>query len=267
MIRKKVILRYDGSGYNGWQKQTNGIGIQEIIEKVLETICSCKVEIHASGRTDAKVHALGQVFHFDTSMQLTNEQWKCALNRLLPPAIRIVKVEDVDHAFHARFDAIKKQYDYYISLEKDNPFVIPYMEIVPYDLDINYMRECAKIFLGTHDFTSFTSAKINPLKSRVKTIYKIDIVQKGNTIIISIIGDGFLRYMVRMIVQTLMEAGRKKISDSQIQQMLEKKDKNACRYKAVANGLYLVKVWYGGEEDESELSYTYHTMSSCERFG
>lgn len=246
-MRYKAVVSYDGSRYIGWQKQPNPNTIQETIEKALSSMHHFPVSITASGRTDTGVHAVAQVFHFDSEMKIDNEHWCRALNALLPKDIRIQQVDAVSDDFHARFDVVGKRYDYLITSQMKNPFLENYMAKVYQDLDIDYMRECAEVFLGTHDFTTFTSNKIDPRKDRVKTISLLDIIEENGYIRIVFVGSGFLRYMVRMLAQTLIEAGKHKITKAEIKDMLEKQDKHLCRYKAVANGLYLMEVYYGGE--------------------
>lgn len=249
MPRYKVTLSYDGSNYGGWQKQMNTHSIQEELESTLERIVKEPVSIHASGRTDAGVHALAQVFHFDSNKNLSNENWKRALNSLLPKDIRIQQVETVSDTFHARFDAAGKRYDYLISEDVLNPFYERYMAKDRAHLDVAYMQECANVFIGTHDFTSFTSSKLDPRKPRIKTIYRLEVRKEKHAVRLIFEGNGFLRYMVRMISQTLIEAGKHKLTKEDIMQMLEAKDKHVCRYKADAQGLYLVKVDYKNQEE------------------
>ena len=242
--RYKVTISYVGTNYGGWQKQPNTNSIQEEIECVLSKMLKEDVIITASGRTDAKVHALGQVFHFDSNKQLEENNWKKALNSLLPRDIRVQSVKAVHQDFHARFDAVEKRYDYLITDDVDNPFVENYMAKDTKQLDVAYMQECANVFIGTYDFTSFTSNKIDPRKPRVKTISKLEIVKEGRNIRMIFVGTGFLRYMVRMISQTLIEAGKQRLTKEEIKDMLNSKDKHACRYKAPPQGLYLVHVRY-----------------------
>lgn len=243
-MRYKVTLSYDGTNYGGWQKQINNSSIQEQIEGALFKMHNHVVEIVASGRTDAMVHAIGQVFHFDSELMIVENRWQFALNALLPKDIRIQKVERVSDTFHARFDAVHKRYDYLVTSDVHNPFLNKYMGKDTCILNIAYMRECAQVFIGTHDFTSFTSSKIDPRKPRVKTITRLDIQQEGMSVRMIFEGTGFLRYMVRMLAQTLIEAGKGRATITQIQLMLDGKDKHLCRYKAQPQGLYLVEVRY-----------------------
>ena len=240
----KVILAYDGSNYAGWQKQENALGIQEVIEKALTTIHKKETFITASGRTDAKVHALGQVFHFEADKKIGPDRYKMALNALLPEDIRILKVSVEADDFHARFSAKSKRYDYICTYEKENPFVYKYKEILNHTLNIEAMRKASEYLVGTHDFTSFSSSKIDPRKPRIKTITRIDIFQENQDIRFVYEGTGFLRYQVRMMTETLIMVGSNKIEIEEVKRILDNKDKSACRYNASPNGLYLVHVNY-----------------------
>ena len=239
-MRLKATVSYDGSGYAGWQRQD--------IMDVMERIHHHPVEITGSGRTDAGVHAIAQVFHFDSELKMSKEQWRRAMNALLPADIRMQNVEKVREDFHARFDAISKRYDYYLSYDVDNPFLQRYRAFYRGRLNIERMKECAALFVGTHDFTSFTSSRIDPRKSRVRTITMCAIEETADGLHFRLEGNSFLRYMVRMIVGTLIEAGRDRLSVQEVKAMLEAKDKEACRYKAPGSGLYLVEVRYPEEE-------------------
>ena len=240
----KVILAYDGSNYAGWQKQENALGIQEVIEKALTTIHKKETFITASGRTDAKVHALGQVFHFEADKKIGPDRYKMALNALLPEDIRILKVSMEADDFHARFSAKSKRYDYICTYEKENPFVYKYKEILNHTLNIEAMRKASEYLVGTHDFTSFSSSKIDPRKPRIKTITRIDIFEENQDIRFIYEGTGFLRYQVRMMTETLIMVGSNKIEIEEVKRILDKTDKSACRYNASPNGLYLVHVNY-----------------------
>ncbi|WP_416326964.1 tRNA pseudouridine(38-40) synthase TruA [[Eubacterium] hominis] len=244
MTRYLAIVSYDGYAYGGWQKQINTISIQEEIEKVLASIHGHPVDITASGRTDAGVHALGQAFHFDSERELDDFHWTRAMNSLLPKDIRIQHVTQVHDEFHARFDAVKKRYDYLVTNDIKNPFYERYMGKEWKELDVSRMKTCAKVLIGEHDFTSFTSNKIDPRKPRVKTITRLDIIEETDHIRMIFEGNGFLRYMVRMIAQTLIEAGKHRLDEKDVRVMLEAKDKHSCRFKAQPQGLYLVKVYY-----------------------
>lgn len=241
----KCVVSYDGTNYKGWQVQPGLVTVQKVIQDVLAKMHSGNhVEIAASGRTDAQVHALGQVFHFETNIQIPCDQWKYKLNCMLPKDVRIQDVSIEKDDFHARFSCVSKRYDYYISLNENNPFVRNYMSIEKRPLDIKQMELAAKVFEGTHDYTSFSSGKIHEEKSRIRTITEVSVHKFDEHIQLIFKGDGFLRYQVRMMAQTIIEAGLHHIEVEDVRKMLEAKDKHVCRYKADPCGLYLVEVNY-----------------------
>lgn len=240
----KALVSYDGFNYAGWQKQENALGIQQVIEEALYKITKEHVDVVASGRTDAGVHAFGQVFHFETNKNIPAIQYERALNALLPKDIRILKAEEMPDDFHARFSAVGKRYDYYCSYDIKNPFNYKYRNLLTKKLDIEAMKNASKVFLGSHDFTSFASSKIDPRKPRVKTISNIEIIEEGMDVHFIFEGTGFLRYQVRMMTGTLIAVGQHKIGVDDVQRMLDAKDKSACRYNASSCGLYLVEVKY-----------------------
>lgn len=250
-MRIKATLSYDGSGYAGWQRQINAVTVEDQVLRALEKMHHHPVEIVASGRTDAGVHALAQVIHFDSELNMAEENWLRSLNALLPADIRVRKAEPAADSFHARFDACRKRYDYYISYDYNNPFLRHYKALYRGRLDVAAMRECACLFEGTHDFTSFTSSRIDPRKSRIKTLFCCKVEETADGVRFQLEGNSFLRYMVRMIVGTLIEAGRGRLCREDVKAMLEAKDKHACRYKAPGCGLYLVWVRYA-PRDEGE---------------
>lgn len=241
----KCVVSYDGTNYKGWQVQPGLLTVQKVIQDALSKMHGRRhVEIAASGRTDAQVHALGQVFHFETDIVMDPEQWKYKLNCMLPKDVRIQGVTVEKDDFHARFSCVSKRYDYYISLNELNPFVRNYMCVEKRDLDIAQMKLAAKVFEGTHDYTSFSSGKIHEEKSRVRTITEASVHKFDDHIQMIFKGDGFLRYQVRMMAQTIIEAGLHHIEICDVEKMLEAKDKHVCRFKADPCGLYLVEVNY-----------------------
>ncbi|MBU6446261.1 MAG: tRNA pseudouridine(38-40) synthase TruA, partial [Verrucomicrobia bacterium] len=174
-MRFKLTIAYDGTHYSGWQVQKNGIAIQPLIQKALQTVLRHPLDLTGSGRTDAGVHARGQCAHFDTSVQVEPKRLMLSLNALLPADIRIVDIEPVALDFHARYSALSKIYHYYLSWEPD-PFTLLYSHFVLGPLDLKQLQEGAKEFVGTHDFTSFVNVGQN--KSAVRTIYRIDVVEQ-----------------------------------------------------------------------------------------
>lgn len=242
-MRFKSIVAYDGWNYAGWQKQANALGIQEVIEKALAKILQSDCTVVASGRTDAKVHAKGQVFHFD-GKDIPANRYQQALNTLLPKDIRIVQVEPVDDDFHARFSAVSKQYDFICTRDQVDPFSYRYKQIIWSNFDVAAMKAGAAYLLGEHDFTSFSSSRIDERKPRVKTISSIEIQEKDQDVVTSFIGSGFLRYQVRMMMGTLIEVGKHRLEPEDVKRILQAKNKEACRYNAQPQGLYLMKVNY-----------------------
>ncbi|MCF0110410.1 MAG: tRNA pseudouridine(38-40) synthase TruA, partial [Erysipelotrichaceae bacterium] len=154
-MRLKCIVSYDGTAYKGWQVQPGLLTIQQVIEEVLSSVQNHKTPIVSSGRTDAGVHAVGQVFHFDSTMDISCEKWQYILNSKLPKDIRIQEITEAEESFHARFDACWKHYDYRINTGVFNPFERNYALQLCKPLDIDKMRETASVFVGTHDFTAF----------------------------------------------------------------------------------------------------------------
>lgn len=240
----KCTVAYDGYNYAGWQKQENALGIQTIIEEALEKIQKSPVEIVASGRTDAQVHALGQVFHFQSAMDMQPWQYVKAMNALLPQDIRIQSAEIMADDFHARFSCKSKQYAYIATYDVTDPFAYRYKAPLYQKLDMEKMLEAATYLIGKHDFTSFSSSRIDPRKPRIKTIRRIEIENADKDVHFLFEGNGFLRYQVRMMTGTLIEVGKQRIQPLDVQHMLLEKNKEVCRYNAPPQGLYLMKVRY-----------------------
>jgi tRNA pseudouridine38-40 synthase len=245
--RYKCIVQYEGYNYVGWQTQSNGLAIQEVIEKALKDIVKVDVHIISSGRTDAKVHAMNQVFHFDSDCNLSLFDWKKALNGHLPEDIHIKSIEIVQHNFHSRFHAINKRYDYYINIGEYDAFKRRLMYQCPYDLDIDYMKKCSTLFLGTHDFGTFCGNSYETHPNQVRKVDSVIFSIENDILIISYQGKGFLRYMVRMMTGALIEVARHRMTYEDISKMLSTPDKDACKWNAKPWGLYLVKVDYTSE--------------------
>ena len=240
-MRIKITLAYDGTNYYGYQHQPGHITIQDTFEDALEIILKERVKTVASGRTDAHVHALGQVLHFDTNISMKEKNWVRALNSLLPLDIRVKEVEFVSDDFHARFSAIKKEYRYYIKLGEYDLFKNNYSAYYE-KLDVLKMKEAIKYFLGTHDFTSYS--RYVDKKPTVRTIYMAEIVDNNDSLEIIFIGNGFLKYMVRIMVGTLIDVGLGRKSVEDVKKILELKDRTKASKTASPNGLFLYKVYY-----------------------
>lgn len=244
-MRVKCIVSYDGTQFSGYQVQPNKRTVQSEIEAVLTKLHKGQsIKIHASGRTDAYVHAVGQVIHFDTTLTIPSEKWPYALNSLLPKDIVILDAEIVPDHFHSRFDARKKEYRYKISTQKmADVFKRNYTYHFPYALDVELMRKACQYLCGTHDFTSFCVAKTEVV-DKVRTIYSIDILEEGTDLTFCFTGNGFLYNMVRILMGTLLEIGQSKRSPDQIPLILEGKDRSLSGKTAPGHGLYLWKVYY-----------------------
>ncbi|MEH7274433.1 tRNA pseudouridine(38-40) synthase TruA [Neobacillus vireti] len=245
MNRYKCILSYDGSGFSGYQVQPNKRTIQSQIEAVLAIMHKgSSIKISASGRTDAGVHAKGQVIHFESPLPLVEEKWELALNSMLPEDISILSVKKVDPSFHARFDASGKEYRYFLNQSpKRDPFKRNYAYHYPYPLNVGAMKEACQYLLGTHDFSSFCSARTE-VEDKVRTIETIEILQEEERFCFRFVGNGFLYNMVRILVGTLLEVGSGKREPSEIAEILEKKDRRYAGKTAPGQGLYLWKVYY-----------------------
>ncbi len=240
----KLIIAYDGTCYHGWQIQPNVETIQGTIERKLAQITGETVRLVASGRTDTGVHAMGQVAHFKTHSSLDVLSFLRGLNSLLPEDIRVKDVEEVDEAFHARFSAKGKVYEYRIfNGELPSPFHRHFSWFVPGKLDLASMREAAMKLKGSHDFSSFCSTGSDHL-SHIREIYTIDVGIRRDLIIIGVEATAFLKQMVRNIVGTLVEVGRRKLTPSEFGDILEARDRRRAGIAAPAQGLFLVRVNY-----------------------
>ena len=241
----KMVLQYDGTRYDGWQKQGNtDRTIQGRIEAVLSKMAGADIEVHGSGRTDAGVHASGQVANFRLEEETEPEQIKSYLNSYLPEDIAVLSVEPAEERFHSRLNAKRKVYSYYVeTAPKKDVFSRKYVYGLGAGLDLKAMKEAAGALCGTHDFKSFCSNK-KMKKTTVRTLYSISIRQKGSVLELSYTGDGFLYNMVRILTGTLIEVGLGKRPADSITGILEAKDRAAAGFTAPPEGLFLTKVEY-----------------------
>jgi tRNA pseudouridine38-40 synthase len=243
----KIILAYDGAAYAGWQVQPHAVTIQELIQKAMKTIIGEEVHVTASGRTDAGVHAMGQVAHFQCIKDLDPFRFRHSLNALLPPDIRVLSVEIAHPDFHARNCAVGKVYHYNLHLNfAHNPFSRRTSYHIRDKLDLDLMKECAQLFVGTHDFTSFANQPDEGAASvdAVRTITRIDIVQDGFNVCFQFEGDGFLYKMVRNIMGTIIDVGAGRIPIDKIPEIFAGKDRRLAGQAAPAHGLFLIRVDY-----------------------
>ena len=199
-----LTIEYDGKDFNGWQKQPNKLNIQGEIERAIEEITGEKVDLIASGRTDAGVHALAQMANFKTNSKLPVEKYPIALNTKLKKSIRIQKAEEVEENFHSRYHCKQKTYRYIINNSGQGSSIYRNLEyFIPNKLDVEKMQEAVKYFEGEHDFKAFKASGTSS-KSSVRTIYKAKVEKQGERIIIELTGNGFLYNMVRIIAGTLV---------------------------------------------------------------
>ncbi len=245
MSNLKLIIEYDGSAYHGWQRQANQPTIQEAIETALSRMTREAVCVIGSGRTDAGVHALGQVANFHTQANISPRAIRAGLNSLLPHDIVIKSCESVAEDFHARFQATKKTYCYRI-LNRPLPAAVgrQYAWFIKKKLDLTAMQESAAVLVGTHDFKSFEAVG-SPRADTIRTVSAARLRDAGNGyLVFEISADGFLRHMVRNIVGTLVDVGRGRISTDDFRKILSARDRSLAGATAPPHGLFLVRVFY-----------------------
>ncbi|TCS81516.1 tRNA pseudouridine(38-40) synthase TruA [Tepidibacillus fermentans] len=240
----KLELSYDGTKFHGFQVQPNQRTVQSEIEKAIKELTGFSVNLIASGRTDAGVHARKQVCNFITHSSIPIAKWPNALNSILPDDIIVFSAEEKPLQFHSRYDVKRKTYRYTIYNDRFiDVFKRHYSWHLPYSLNISEMVEASHYFLGEHDFTSFSSARTE-VKNKVRTIYQFDIWKEGKEIYFQITGNGFLYNMVRIIVGTIVEIGRGRMEKEQILRLFEEKDRTLSGLTAPPQGLVLWDVIY-----------------------
>lgn len=243
-MRYLATVKYNGTRYFGWQRQPDTLTIQGSIEAVISQLLDKETAIFGSGRTDAGVHALGQTFHFDIDKEIDNlDKFRYAMNRLLSRDIHIVDIKRVADDFHARLSAKSKVYQYIINTGEDDPFNVDFKHFYPRHLDIDEMTKAARLFYGKHDFRNYTSKEEDD-DQFVREIVGINISNPENHILVDIAATGFMRYMVRMIVGTLIEIGMGRFTTEEAARLLDNPERSYVNFKAPPNGLYLVKVEY-----------------------
>ncbi len=239
-----LVLEYDGSSYHGWQYQANNLSIQQVLEEAVLRITGETVRIIGAGRTDAGVHALGQVASLRTRSAIAAGDFPRALNAALPRDIRVLSATDVTPDFHPQFRAGGKEYLYLI-LNRVNPSALLLHRCwhVSHPLDVEAMRQAAAVLVGRHDFSSFQSASC-VARDPVRTLSRLDIRQRGGLLELSFEGNGFLKNMVRNLVGTLVEVGRASRPPATMAEILAALDRRRAGPCAPAYGLYLVRVIY-----------------------
>ena len=247
-----MIIEYDGTGYAGWQRQLNGLSVQQVVEEALASATGSQTVIHAAGRTDAGVHAQGQVVHFDTQTTIPPGKISYALNTFLPEDIRIVSSSEVDGDFHARYGAKAKTYVYTIyNAEHASAIYRNLSAHARGGINVEDMKQAAKHIAGTHDFASFCASG-SEVDTTARTVYSLEISSEPPFIKIQITGNGFLYNMVRIIAGTLLDVGRGKLRADDVIAIMEAKDRRKASATAPACGLILKQIYYN-EDFLSEL--------------
>jgi len=242
MKNYRLVVGYDGTDFRGWQRQPRCRTVQGVLEEAVRKITQKKTVVHGAGRTDAGVHALGQVASFRGAFKLADADLFRALNAVLPADVRVFSLEEAGPEFHARRSARSKLYRYRIvHAPQASPLDRRYVLHWPYPLEVGAMREAARLFVRTADFTAFSS---NRDRSPVRTVTRSELRKSGPEIVYTIEAEGFLRYMVRTIVGTLLEVGRGRIRPAQVEEIFGLKDRSLAGPTAAAKGLTLVRVDY-----------------------
>ena len=244
MRRIKITLDYIGTAYDGWQRQPDRDTVQKRVEEAIFSLSGERVSVVASGRTDAGVHALGQVAHFDVNAAIPAKNYMTGVNHFLPPDIRILSAEEAPEDFHARFSAHEKTYTYCIYESRfDRVCYFNRAARVEQKLDLKNMKTAAEAFCGTHDFTSFCSAGADTT-TFTRTIKDIRITRSGGLVKISVTADGFLYNMVRRIAAVLVKAGKGQIDKAGAEKLINAADNKVAKDVMPACGLYLKSVKY-----------------------
>jgi tRNA pseudouridine38-40 synthase len=243
-MRLKLTIAYDGRPFRGWQSQAGGGAVQDHLEAAFSKITGRRIVVHGSGRTDAGVHALGQIAHADADDSITLREWHNALNANLPREIRVLRCVRAAQDFHARFTAIGKTYRYRVAT---TPFLHP-LEVgrawhVPQTLDLPLLEKCLQKITGTHDFAAFAASRGRPEKSTIRTIHSARLARTAGAITLTFEGDGFLYRMVRLLTGTLIRIAQHRADPKWLDELLSAKH-GKTSFAAPADGLYLVKVLY-----------------------
>jgi len=247
MIKYKIVLEYDGTNYSGWQAQKNARSIQGALIDAAQKFLDTPVEIQGAGRTDAGVHALGQVAHLETTRKLNCETLRIGINDLLPAGINILSLENAHPRFHARHSAASRSYLYLIAGRR-TAFGKKYVWWVKDRLHVVKMRQALGVFEGFHDFASFADKRMDKDTSTKVQVEGIELKEFDNLIAIRIAGSHFLWKMVRRIVGMAVEAGRGHFTTAEIRAMLDAYSEIPAHYTAPPSGLFLEKVLYEGDK-------------------
>jgi tRNA pseudouridine38-40 synthase len=247
MKRWKCVCAYDGAGFTGWQSQPKRDSVQDAVEERLAAVLGVPTRTHASGRTDAGVHASGQVFHFDAEWSHGPGKLAAALRHRLPKAIQIVSVREAPADFHARFSATGKVYEYHIHMGDADPFTRPFCWAILKPLDLAAMRKAAALLRGRHDFKAFSAlngAEPGEEDGTVRDLRRLDVIVRGRSVRVAAEADGFLYKMVRSLVGALVAAGEGKLTPAQIKALLSSGVRTPQVLTAPPQGLFLRRVRY-----------------------
>lgn len=240
----RLVVRYDGGAFAGWQRQPGFPTVQQALEEAVARICGQTVVVHGSGRTDSGVHALAQVAHFRARTALADRRWVRALNAHLPDGAAVMEAQTVEDDFHARFSAVGKRYAYlFCDAPVEDPLTRRHVWWAPYRLDLARMREAARHLVGRHDWRSFQTTG-SSAKTSVRTVRALHLFRRGHRVALVVQADGFLYNMVRAFAGTLAEVGRGALAPDAVLAMREARDRRAGGPTAPAHGLYLVRALY-----------------------
>ena len=242
--RWKCVCAYDGASFSGWQSQHGGGAIQDVIEARLKQMFGELIRIHASGRTDAGVHAHGQVFHFDAAWKHGPEKLRAALCAGLPPAIQIKSLRAAKADFHSRFSATGKVYEYNLYLGDADPFKRPFVWAIGKPLDLAAMQAATEVLCGKHDFRAFSALNGPPKDDTVRDLRRFEMVKRGPRVRITAEADGFMYKMVRSLVGAVVAVGEGKMTPAKLREILQSKQRTPLVQTAPPQGLFLVKVLY-----------------------
>jgi tRNA pseudouridine38-40 synthase len=252
-MRIALGLEYQGDAYKGWQRQSNVSSVQQKIEDALSGILRSPISITSAGRTDAGVHATGQVVHFDTELIRPEKAYTRGMNTLLPKSIAVRWVKEVGDDFHARYSATSRRYRYVIYSSALRPGILNAgVTHIYQELDADLMHEAAQFLLGEHDFSSFRAAHCQA-KTPVRTMHAISVVRKGSYILVDVEANAFLHHMIRNIVGALLLVGQKERPPLWLSELLSLHDRGQAPATAKPNGLYLVKIVYPDRFDLPEI--------------
>lgn len=245
-MKRRIFLQvaYDGTNYHGWQIQKNAVSVEGVLQKALQELLQENIELIGASRTDAGVHAMGNVAVFDTDTRIPAEKIAYAVNRYLPEDIVVQSSKAVPNDFHPRYADSRKTYEYRIlNTRFPNPILQKYMHFYYGKLDVESMKKAAGYIVGEHDFASFCAAGAQ-VQTTVRRVYSMDVGREKDVITLSICGNGFLYNMVRIIAGTLIEVGSGKIPPEQMKEIIDGCDRSLAGATAPAKGLHLVRIDY-----------------------